>query len=76
MASTRMQVIAHAETDVPQLPYCAYWLHVLVSCALDVPEAQGSLRLGATHCMHARRNVPHTLAPQVIATAGTTRLGT
>ena len=30
-----------------------YWLHVLDSCALDVPEAQGSLRLGATHCMHA-----------------------
>ena len=75
MASTRMQVIAHAETDVPQLPYCAYWLHVLDSCALDVPEAQGSLRLGATHCMHAPY-VPQTLAPQVIATAGTTRLGT
>ena len=51
-----------------------YWLHVLDSCALDVPEAQGSLRLGATHCMHALY-VPLTLAPQVIATAGTTRLG-
>ena len=55
MASTGMQVIAHAEADVPQLPHCTHLLatRTRLLCVRRTREAQGSLRLGATHCMHA-----------------------
>ena len=38
----------HADTCVPEPPYCTYGLGVPVSCVLYVPEAQGSLPRAAT----------------------------
>ena len=41
-------MLALADTYLPEPPHCAYGLRVLASCALHVPEAQGSLAPGTT----------------------------
>eukprot|EP00964_Phaeocystis_antarctica_P014323 scaffold7892_cov62-Phaeocystis_antarctica.AAC.2 len=44
-----------ADTHSPEPPSCTHGLRVSASCVLYVPEAQGSLPRGVTHCMHAVR---------------------